>query len=112
MSNRKEMIERETRLKQLVSDLLTEAKKQGASAAEAGVSSDSGLSLTVRMGDVETIEHTRDNGLASPYILANVRDQPAPQTSVLKPCAIPSKQPATLPNTPQKMTAPDWLMPS
>ena len=63
MSNRKEMIERESRLEQLVSDLLAEAKQQGASAAEAGVSSDSGLSLTVRMGDVETIEHTRDNGL-------------------------------------------------
>jgi len=63
MSNRKEMTEREARLEQLVSDLLMEAKKQGASAAEAGVSSDSGLSLTVRMGDVETIEHTRDNGL-------------------------------------------------
>ncbi len=63
MSNRKEMIERESRLEQLVSELLAEAKKQGASAAEAGVSSDTGLSLTVRMGDVETIEHTRDNGL-------------------------------------------------
>jgi len=63
MSNRNEMIERESRLEQLVSDLLAEAKQQGASAAEAGVSSDAGLSLTVRMGDVETIEHTRDNGL-------------------------------------------------
>jgi len=63
MSNRKEMIERESRLEQLVSDLLAEAKQQGASAAEAGVSSDAGLSLTVRLGDVETIEHTRDNGL-------------------------------------------------
>ena len=63
MSDRKEMIERESRLEQLVSDLLAEAKQQGATAAEAGVSSDAGLSLTVRMGDVETIEHTRDNGL-------------------------------------------------
>ncbi len=63
MSNRKEMIERESRLEQLVSDLLAEAKQQGATAAEAGVSSDAGLSLTVRMGEVETIEHTRDNGL-------------------------------------------------
>ena len=63
MSNCKEMTERESQLEQLVSDLLAEAKKQGASAAEAGVSSDAGLSLTVRMGDVETIEHTRDNGL-------------------------------------------------
>jgi PmbA protein len=58
-----DMQERQTRLEQLVDDLLSEAKRQGASAAEAGVSSDSGLSLTVRMGAPETIEHTRDNGL-------------------------------------------------
>jgi PmbA protein len=58
-----DMQERQTRLEQLVDDLLREAKSQGASAAEAGVSSDSGLSLTVRMGAPETIEHTRDNGL-------------------------------------------------
>ncbi len=50
-------------LEQLVSDLLAEAKRQGASAAEAGVSSDAGLSVNVRMGEPETIEYTRDNGL-------------------------------------------------
>lgn len=58
-----DMQERQARLEQLVDDLLSEARRQGASAAEAGVSSDSGLSLTVRMGAPETIEHTRDNGL-------------------------------------------------
>ena len=58
-----DMQERQNRLEQLVDDLLSEAKRQGASAAEAGVSSDAGLSLTVRMGAPETIEHTRDNGL-------------------------------------------------
>jgi PmbA protein len=60
------MIDMQERLalqEQLVDDLLSEAKRQGASAAEAGVSSDAGLSLTVRMGATETIEHTRDNGL-------------------------------------------------
>ncbi len=54
---------RQASLQQMVDDLLAEAKKQGASSAEAAVSSDSGLSATVRMGDIETIEHTRDNGL-------------------------------------------------
>ncbi|MCP3671863.1 MAG: metalloprotease PmbA [Gammaproteobacteria bacterium] len=54
---------RQANLQQMVDDLLAEAKKQGASSAEAAVSNDSGLSATVRMGDVETIEHTRDNGL-------------------------------------------------
>ncbi len=55
--------QRQDRLQQLVDDLLAEAKKQGATSAEAAVSSDAGLSVTVRMGDMETIEHTRDNGL-------------------------------------------------
>lgn len=63
MLNNSNISERQAHLQQLVDDLLTEAKKQGASSAEAAVSSDSGLSATVRMGDVETIEHTRDNGL-------------------------------------------------
>ena len=55
--------ERQAQLQQMVEDLLREARKQGANAAEAGVSSDSGLSVNVRMGEVETIEHTRDQGL-------------------------------------------------
>jgi PmbA protein len=58
-----DMQARQQRLEQLVDDLLSEARKQGASAAEAGVSADAGLSITVRMGSPETIEHTRDNGL-------------------------------------------------
>ena len=57
------MNERKERLEQMVEDLLKEAKRQGASSADAGVSSDAGLSVTVRKGDVETIEHTRDQGL-------------------------------------------------
>jgi len=55
--------QRQGALQQLVEELLREAKRQGASAAEAAVSSDAGLSLGVRLGGVETIEHTRDNGL-------------------------------------------------
>lgn len=50
-------------LKSVVNDLLQEAKSLGASAAEAGLSVESGLSVTVRMGEVETIEHNRDKGL-------------------------------------------------
>ena len=51
------------RLEGVVADLLQEAKKQGADAAEAGVSTQTGLSVTVRLGETETIEHTSDNGL-------------------------------------------------
>lgn len=50
-------------LKSLVKDLLDEAQKQGATAAEAGLSQESGLSVSVRLGDVETIEHHCDQGL-------------------------------------------------
>ena len=50
-------------LQQIVHDLLEEARHQGASAAEAGVSDDAGLSVTVRLGEVETVERTRDHSL-------------------------------------------------
>jgi PmbA protein len=56
--------QRKAHLEQRVTDLLAEAKKRGASAAEAGVSQDAGLEVTVRMGEAETVEHTRDHGLA------------------------------------------------
>lgn len=58
-----DMKSRQLDLQQSVEELLDEAKRQGASAAEAAVSSDAGLSVTVRLGETETIEHTRDNGL-------------------------------------------------
>lgn len=50
-------------LKSVVNDLLKEATSQGASAAEAGLSVESGLSVTVRMGETETMEHNRDKAL-------------------------------------------------
>lgn len=51
-------------LKALVSEVLAEAKRQGASSAEANVNINHGLSATVRLGEVETVEHNRDQGLA------------------------------------------------
>jgi PmbA protein len=50
-------------LKNIVADLLNEAKAQGATAAEAGLNIEKGLSVTARLGDVETIEHHQDQGL-------------------------------------------------
>lgn len=52
-----------TQLKNTVQSLLDEAAKQGASAAEAGLSQENGLSVSVRLGEVETIEHHCDQGL-------------------------------------------------
>jgi len=53
----------EQRLEGLIDRVLSEAGAQGASAAEAGVSFDAGLSVTVRLGEVETLEFNRDRGL-------------------------------------------------
>jgi PmbA protein len=50
-------------LEQLTRDAVQQARAQGASQAEAGASVESGLSLTVRLGEVETLEHQRDRGL-------------------------------------------------
>lgn len=42
---------------------LDEARKRGVDQAEAGASSDTGLSATARLGDVENLEYTNDRGL-------------------------------------------------
>lgn len=51
------------RLQGLLADAVAEAGKRGASQAEAAISTSAGLSVTVRLGEVETIEHTRDRSL-------------------------------------------------
>lgn len=50
-------------LEAIVGGLLDEATQQGADAAEAAVTSDRGLAVTARLGDVETVEFTRDHQL-------------------------------------------------
>ncbi len=50
-------------LEELARDVLQYAKERGASAAETEVSEGFGQTVTVRNGDVETIEHNRDKGL-------------------------------------------------
>ncbi|KAF3981516.1 MAG: metalloprotease PmbA [Methylococcales symbiont of Hymedesmia sp. n. MRB-2018] len=51
------------RLKNLAQDLLYESKNQGATSAEASLSVDNGLSVTARLGEVETIEYHCDQSL-------------------------------------------------
>ncbi|HKQ30402.1 MAG TPA: metalloprotease PmbA [Burkholderiales bacterium] len=58
-----ELVEQDARLKDVVGKTLAEAKQLGASSAEVAVSVSQGLSVTVRLGDVETVEHTRDKSL-------------------------------------------------
>ncbi|PKM13463.1 MAG: metalloprotease PmbA [Gammaproteobacteria bacterium HGW-Gammaproteobacteria-3] len=50
-------------LEAIVQTILDTAKKQGATAAEAGLNVENGLSITARLGEAETIEHHRDQGL-------------------------------------------------
>ena len=49
--------------KNIVVDTLKMAQDNGATQAEAGLSVSQGLSVSTRMGSVETIEHQQDNGL-------------------------------------------------
>lgn len=51
------------KLEALVGMILDAARAGGASEASAGASVDEGLSVTVRLGEVETIEYQRDRGL-------------------------------------------------
>ena len=50
-------------LNELATDLVKLASQRGASASEADVSQGFGQSVTVRMGEVETIEYNRDKGI-------------------------------------------------
>jgi PmbA protein len=50
-------------LKSIISDVLKHAKSLGASDAAAEISEDDGLSVSVRRGEVETIERSRDRAI-------------------------------------------------
>ncbi|MDE0225641.1 MAG: metalloprotease PmbA [Gammaproteobacteria bacterium] len=52
----------ESDLKHLVGDILDEARRQGATAAEVSVGDDEGLTIVVRQRDIETIEFSQDRG--------------------------------------------------
>lgn len=58
-------------VKEAVSEVLEHAKKLGATAAEAAMSSTSGLSVSTRMGEVETIEFNQDGGLGISVYVGN-----------------------------------------
>jgi PmbA protein len=51
-------------LERIVATALEEARRQGATQAEASVGLQQGLTVTVRLGEVDTIEYHRDRGLA------------------------------------------------
>lgn len=62
------------------------AREFGATAAEASVNVSSGLSVTVRLGEVETVEHTRDRGLGMTVYIG--QHSGSASTSDLSPAAV------------------------
>ncbi|BBN80293.1 metalloprotease PmbA [Pseudoalteromonas sp. A25] len=73
-------------VKQAVSEALSHAKKLGATAAEAAMSSTSGLSVSTRMGEVDTIEFNQDGGLGISVYVGNHKGNAS--TADLSPAAI------------------------
>ena len=73
-------------LEQAAEIALKQATLQGASAAEVGVSHSTGLSVTVRQGDVETLEHNNDKGLGVTVYFGHTKASAS--TTDLRPDAI------------------------
>lgn len=84
------------RLAQLAEDTLKRCRALGAGQAEVGVNDDAGLSVNVRMGEVETLEHSRDRGLSITVYLDGRKgsastadlDPASIETSIQQACAI------------------------
>ena len=76
----------EPNLEQAAETALEQAKKLGASAAEAGLSHSKGLSVTVRQREVETLEHNNDTGLGITVYFG--QSKASASTSDLSPDAI------------------------
>jgi PmbA protein len=73
-------------LARTIETALESAREFGATAAEASVNVSSGLSVTVRLGEVETVEHTRDRGLGMTVYIG--QHSGSASTSDLSPAAV------------------------
>jgi PmbA protein len=75
-----------THLKDVVSLALGDAQRQGATAAEADASVSQGLSVSVRLGEVDTVEYQRDRGLGVTVYFGKRKG--AASTADLSPAAV------------------------
>src|SRR3984957_14588277 len=73
-------------LKDVVASALAEAQASGASQAEADVSLQRGLTVTVRLGEVDTIEYHRDRGLSVTVYFG--KSKGSASTADLRPSAV------------------------
>jgi PmbA protein len=53
-----------SRLREIAEDVIRKARAKGASEADVAASIDEGLAVNVRLGEVETVERTRDRGVS------------------------------------------------
>ncbi len=74
------------RLAELAEDLIRRARAAGASQAEVSASVDSGLSVNVRLGEVETVERARDRGFGLTVYFGKRKGSAS--TADLKPASI------------------------
>ena len=84
----------QSQLRQITADVLEYASKQGASACEAEVSERFGQNVTVRRGEVETIEYNRDKSVGVTVYLGRRRGHAS--TSDFSPQAIRAAADAAL----------------
>lgn len=89
-SSLKPLCEQPDRLLETADFVLAEARRQGADAAETDIGVGDGLNVTVRMGEVETLEHQRDKGLGIAVYLRDADGQRkgSASTSDLSPAAL------------------------
>jgi PmbA protein len=73
-------------LQQVVAGALSEARTSGASHAEADASLQRGLTVTVRLGEVDTIEYHRDRGLSLTVYFGQAKGSAS--TADLRPAAV------------------------
>jgi PmbA protein len=73
-------------LREVVASALSEAESTGASQAQADVSLQRGLTVTVRLGEVDTIEYHRDRGLSVTVYFG--KSKGSASTADLRPSAV------------------------
>lgn len=71
-----------------VQTALRQAEQMGASEAEVSAHTSQGLSVTVRMGDVETLEHMQDRGISVTVLVGRAKGQAS--SADLRPSSIQS----------------------
>jgi len=79
-------VSRISELREVVAGALEQARAAGASQAEADASLQRGLTVTVRLGEVETIEYHRDRGLAITLYFGQSKGSAS--TADLRPAAV------------------------